>query len=281
MCGVSIVCAALAWMAVTAAPSNARRAGPSIASTRPGFVQNWPAPSVSDATNCVAIASWRVASAAGQQHRVDRAHFRIDGNRLVAHGRDVHQRDAAAARAGEADRLDARVGDERLTDLARRVEQQREHAGRQRAVAHGLLDRAADELGRARMRRVRLDDHRAAGGQRRRGVAARHREREREVRRAEHGHRADRDVAQPQVHARQRLALGARGVDARIDVSAVTQQRREQRELADRAAALAFDARARSPVSTTQRSISSSPSATMLRPIASRNAARCSGCVSR
>ena len=180
-----------------------------------------------------------------QQHRVDRAHLRVDGNRLMARGRDVHQRDAAAARAGEADRLDARIGDERLADFARRVEQQREHAGRQPAFAHGLLDRAADEFRRARVRGMRLDDHRAAGRERGRRVAARDGEREREVRRAEHGDRADRDVAQPQVDARQRLALGARGIDARIEEAAVAHDRREQAELADGAPALALDACAR------------------------------------
>ncbi len=65
MGGVSIVCAAAASIAAAAAFSNARSAGPSIARISPGFVQNWPAPSVSDATNCCAIASCRAASAPG------------------------------------------------------------------------------------------------------------------------------------------------------------------------------------------------------------------------
>ncbi|KGD19430.1 amino acid permease domain protein [Burkholderia pseudomallei] len=185
---------------------------------------------------------------AGHEHdRIDRAHLGVDGNRLGPRGGDAHQRDAAAPRAREADRLDARIGDERLADLARRVEQQREHARRQPAFAHRRLDRAADELGRAGMRAVRLDDHRAPGRERGRRVAARDRERERKIGRAEHGDGADRDIAQPQVDARQRLALRARGVDARVDEAAVAHDGREQRELPDGARALAFDPRARQP----------------------------------
>ena len=61
----------------------------------------------------------------------------------------------------------------------------------------GVGDRAAqlarDQLAGARVRRVALDDDGAARGERRRGVAARGREREREVARAEHGDRPDRD----------------------------------------------------------------------------------------
>ena len=92
-----------------------------------------------------------------------------------------------------------------------------------------------------------LDHHGTAGGERRGGVAARDREGEREVARPEHGDRAERDVAQAQVRARQRLALRQGGVDAQVEPFAPADHVGEQLQLADRSAALALDAGARQP----------------------------------
>jgi hypothetical protein len=89
---------------------------------------------------------------------------------------------------------------------------------------------------------MRLDDDRATGGQRRCGIAARHRERQREVARAKHGHRAQRDAAQAQVRARQRLAFRQRRINARTHGIARAHDIGEQAELVARAAALAFQA---------------------------------------
>ena len=108
-------------------------------------------------------------------------------------------------------------------------------------LGHGLLDGAADQLRRARMGRMRLDDHRAAGRQGGGGVAAGHREREREVAGAEHRDRADR---------RQRAAAGpggaagcGRAAECRADASpaAVPDDRREQPQLTDRPGRLPGD----------------------------------------
>ncbi len=51
------------WLAATAAPSGSTSA--SGAKSRPGLVQNWPTPMVSDCANAVAISSGRAAAASG------------------------------------------------------------------------------------------------------------------------------------------------------------------------------------------------------------------------
>src|SRR5690606_27256195 len=120
--------------------------------------------------------------------------------------------------------------------------QQREHAFMQAAFLDGFTHGAADQLGRAGVGGVALDDDGSAGSQRSSGIAARDRESQGEVAGAEYGHRADRDVLQAQVAARQRLALRQRLVDARIDPVAAQDFAREQAELAHGAAALALQA---------------------------------------
>jgi hypothetical protein len=105
-----------------------------------------------------------------------------------------------------------------------------------------LMRWSADQLGRAGVRRVSLDHHRAAGRQGRGGVTAGHREGQGEVRGAEHGHGAQRHVAQAQVGTRQRLAVGLGRVDAGFQPAAVAQHAGEHLQLAHGAAALAFQA---------------------------------------
>ena len=67
-----------------------------------------------------------------------------------------------------------------------------------------------DQLGGAGVAGVRLDDDRAAGRERRDRVAARHRERERKVRRAEDGDGPERHEHAADVGARLGLAVGQR-----------------------------------------------------------------------
>ena len=90
-----------------------------------------------------------------------------------------------------------------------------------------------------------LHDDRAACGQRRRGVATGGREGEREIACAKHRDRAERDHPQPQVGAWQRCAIGQCRIDPQPHPAATTNDAREQLELADRAAALALETRAR------------------------------------
>ncbi len=111
-----------------------------------------------------------------QEHRVDGAHLRVEGDGFRSALGALPQGHAATARASEAGCLDAAVLDQRLAHLASGAEDQRKHAVGQRAAGHRLLYCAADELGRAGVGRVGLDHHRAASGQGRSGVAAGHRE---------------------------------------------------------------------------------------------------------
>ncbi|MCY1352953.1 hypothetical protein D9M69_392790 [compost metagenome] len=115
------------------------------------------------------------------------------------------------------------------------------HAGGQR----GADDGAGHVLGGGHVAAVRLDDHRAAGGQRRGGVATGGGERQREVGGAEHRHRADAQAALAQVGARQRLALGLRPVDARTEEVAAPQGLGEQTQLVAGPCPLALHARRR------------------------------------
>ena len=82
--------------------------------------------------------------------------------------------------------------DERTAEFGARTEQQRERAIGQAGGCHCISDGATHQFGRARVCVVRLDHHRATGGQSRRGVAARYRERERKIAGTEYGHRAQR-----------------------------------------------------------------------------------------
>ena len=107
----------------------------------------------------------------------------------------------------------------------------------------GVRDRRAqlgrDELARPRVRRVALDDHGAARGERGRGVAARGGEGEREVARAEHRDGPDGDEHAAHVGARDRRGVGVGRVEDRLDVVAGVEHGRERLELAGRALELA------------------------------------------
>ena len=224
------------------------RPGSSTAITRPGLVQNCPAPIVSEPTNASAERVRAPVQRGGQQRdRIDAAHLGIDRDRLGPRGRDAHQREAAAARAGEADRLDARIGDQRVAELdcpRRAGARTCPPAGRTPPrPPESRARRARDVPG---MGRVALDDHRAAGGQRRGGVAAGDREGEREVARAEHGHRAERRrCAGAGRGAAAACGRAGRGRCGASSQSPVAHDLREQPQLADGAAALALEPLAR------------------------------------
>ncbi len=65
MPGVSMVVAAASVSASPAAATKRSSASPAMPMTRPGLVQNWPEPMVSDWTKAGASVSPRAASAAG------------------------------------------------------------------------------------------------------------------------------------------------------------------------------------------------------------------------
>ena len=211
-------------------------------------MQNWPAPRVSEPTYAVASAvDVAVGERAGEDDdRVDRRHLGVDRDRLGARGGRGDQGEPAAAGAGEADRLDPRVGHERLAELdrpcaARAGRRTCRRAGRPCSTAR--VDRAGDEVAGARVGGVALDHDRAAGGQRGGGVAAGGGEGEREVAGAEDGDRAERDLPLADVGARQRRAVRQGGVDADAEVVAAAYDAGEHPQLAGGAADLAGDAR--------------------------------------
>ena len=105
----------------------------------------------------------------------------------------------------------------------------------------------ADEFARSGVRRVAFHHDGTAGRQRRSGVAARDRKGEREVAGAEHSDRTQADVAQPQVHPRQRLSLGQGMVDTQIEPFAPAHHVGKELKLANRSGALALDASPREP----------------------------------
>ena len=106
-----------------------------------------------------------------------------------------------AARVPQQDLQRIRVG-HRVTVLEAATQ-----PGGQIRLADRFGDSLGDQLAGARMGGVAFDDHRTAGGERRGGVAPGGREGEREVGSAEHHHRTDGNLAQPQVRARQRLGI--------------------------------------------------------------------------
>jgi hypothetical protein len=126
-----------------------------------------------------------------------------------------------------------------------------------------------------------LDHHRAAGGERRGGVTTGGREGQREIRRAEHGHRAERDHAQADVGAGQGLAFRQGRIDAQLLPGACAHHGGKQAKLAHGAAAFTLQAGRGRPLSRIAASISGSPMARISSAIRSRNAARSSRPVAR
>ena len=126
--------------------------------------------------------------------------------------------------------------------LAARAVDQGEHARVQAEVRDGLGDGLADEFAGAGVGVVGLEDHRAAGGEGRGGVAARRREGQREVAGAEDGDRAQRDLALADVGAGQRRAVRQGRVDADAAEVALADHVGEEAQLAGGAGAFALQA---------------------------------------
>ena len=81
------------------------------------------------------------------------------------------------------------------------------------------------------MRRVRLEDYGATRRQCRRGVAARDRKGQGEVRRTEHRYRAERREHPPHIRFGQGLPVGVGVVDAGVYPRALTDEAGEHTEL--------------------------------------------------
>ncbi len=173
-------------------------------------------------------------------HRVDAGHLGEHRDRLRAFGGHAAQGVTAFERASEADGLDGRVLDQGFADAA--TEDHVEHALGHAGAFGGALDGATDQVGGGHVAAVRLEHHRATGGQCGRGVTAGGGEGQGEVAGTEHGDRADADAHLAQIHAWQWLALGQGQVDARTEEVATAQDLGEQAHLAAGAATFTLDA---------------------------------------
>ena len=177
-----------------------------------------------------------------QDDRVDAAHLGIYRDGLGPFVGDLEQCQTACARTGEADGFHIRMCDQALAQRARIAIEEREHALGQIAGFHGGRHCLRNEIARTGMCRMTLHDYGTACSQGRSGIAAGHREGEGEIAGAEDHHRAQRNLAQAQIGARQRLAIRQRWIDAQAHPAAFAQLIGEQTKLSDRTGALARQA---------------------------------------
>src|SRR5581483_4529124 len=93
--------------------SSSTNSAAAVVSISPGFVQNCPTPSVTEACRPAAISAPRSRSARGRMNTgLMLAHLGEERNRFGARRGGVHQRTPTAARTGEADGLDQRMLDQ-------------------------------------------------------------------------------------------------------------------------------------------------------------------------
>ena len=137
----------------------------------------------------------------------------------------------------------ARVAHQGEADLETVVEQLREAAGREAHLDEGVRQAGADLGRRARVARVRLDDHGAAGGERRRGVAAGRGERQREVAGPEHDDGTEFGPVRAHVGLGEGRAARVAAIDPGLAPRFVADQVGEHPELAGGARQLAAQAR--------------------------------------
>ena len=182
----------------------------------------------------------RVERGRGDQDRVHRAELAVERDGIGSRRREVEQRAAAVQRPGEADGADLGMLHERHAGLAA-LDVPEDTCGRTRA-GEGVGDDLGRAAGEPGVRRVPLDDDGASGREGRGGVAARDREREREVRRAEHRDGTERSQHPPQVGSR-RGGRRVRVVDRRLEVGALDDGLGEEAQLGGRARELAREAR--------------------------------------
>ena len=109
------------------------------------------------------------------EHRIDAAHFGIEGYRLGPLGGDPCECSAAGKRAGKATGANRRVRHQLGSDVDRALPtrmQEREQSGGKAAGGYRAGDGDGREFAGAGMQRVTFDDDRAAGGERRSRIAS-------------------------------------------------------------------------------------------------------------
>jgi len=114
--------------------------GPSGTNARPGFVQNCPAPRVTEPASPAPISAARSAAAAGGDHdRVEAAELAEERDRIGPAVDDGHQRAGARGGAGEPGGANGGVGHEVGAGL-HAVHDAEGAGGRADAAGHGVQD---------------------------------------------------------------------------------------------------------------------------------------------
>ena len=156
------------WAAATAsaaALTKVSQSGPLGTKTMPGLVQNCPTPGRATRRMPPRDRSASPAVSRQDEHRVGRGHLGIDRDRLRAGGGRAHERQSASAGAGEPDGLDAGSATRARPTSVPAPYRTEKTPARQAGLGHGAVDSGGHQGGGARVRVVRLDDHRAPGGQ--------------------------------------------------------------------------------------------------------------------
>jgi len=162
----------------------------------------------------------------GHDDRVEAAELAVERDGIGPGARHIEEGPPARDRAGEPDRPDGRMPHQ--VGAGRSTVDDAEHLGRQPRPDGTAAQRLGAALRGGRMSRVRLDDHRAAGGERTGRVAAGHAERQREVARSEHAHRAERHQHAAQIRTGRGCGVRVGVIDRHVQVAAVVQHGREQ-----------------------------------------------------
>ncbi|MDF9812499.1 hypothetical protein M2266_001730 [Streptomyces sp. SPB162] len=169
------------------------------------------------------------AAALGDHDGVEAAQLAMERDRLRTGRGRVEERPPATYRAGEPGGADQRVLDE--VDAGLEAVHDGDDVGRQPDLDGGAAQHARAQLRRGGVVRMRLDDDRAAGGQRARGVAAGDGERERKVAGRVDRDDAERDLVAPQVGAGSRLGGRVRVVDDDVQEGALIDDVGERAQL--------------------------------------------------
>ena len=156
-----------------------------------------------------------------QHHqRVDRTQLAVKRNRARTFTCNTRQRRAALERTGERHRGDLGRLHQRHTHFDRATFHKLEHTCGQALRSNNCMRQCCRVERQRRVCRVALHDHRAASGQRRRGVPAQHRKRKRKVAGREHGDRAQWHPHTRQVRAAHRWSpCDSFIVDGGVDVA--------------------------------------------------------------
>ena len=178
-----------------------------------------------------------------QEDRVCAAHFGVAGDGYWAVCGEAHERLARDGGAGEGDRAEVGMLDERLSNVDSGVEEKREDASGKMAFCDCGADGVGDEFAGAGVGGVSFHQDRAGCGDGCGGVTAGDGKGEREVAGSEDGYRADGAKHGAEIGPGQRRAVGLGGVNPRVNPGAFFKEFGEESKLAGGARHFSVEAR--------------------------------------